>query len=1017
MGRKNFIMIMMVALVTMLLMIMPVSAESVVVGRDISPGATIFIGEENLSITSAMNGYSTLGYWSPGSDLTGTSPSYTIPVASRLNSFAVTSVDFSGRTGNWYQIADDNTRKDLAFRVADPSVSLSILKSDGTNVNDKTVTAGTELTFQIDTNVILDNKRGDLTSNMISPVVSGFTATISSPISRTVTFTKIVSGTDPITYKWDFGDGSPVETTTSSSISHLYSDNGVYTVKLAANNTANGKSDQIKSSISGNITVFSSGTDKATVGTIINGACPVFSASETGLDVTLTDNSGSTSRTWVFGDGSHPSSINPVTHTYNVIAGSYNLTLTTSSPACSEFAPVDVTRVSYSVTAPSIISGSFVAPSPVAGIDTTKGYMNIVVKTESGGAYDRLVTSLTGMTTASLKHQYINKNPFVWNAVWNTGAKDNSDQRMYPSGVYTAYVESNLNNMKENYKNGGAYYTGKTVSMVSKVIIGSDTLKVTINKDSVVRGNDFSVTVIGQSGTSYNLFIKGVSNTITTAPKFIPYQEGVSVNSNTEATISTDTSGSRIIGFTTSSETKDQKYTIRVESTDKKKSDEVTISVVKGGMTLVAAGDQSYYIGEEVKLSGTNTETETTYFFIVGPNLDSNGASIEEPRTSVDKDFPDNYVSTDVDNGDTFTYTWATSGVDLDSGTYTIYGVSKPVDKTELQNAAYATVSVIIKKPYVSATSKGTVAKGDKILITGVAEGNPSQGVMVWIFGKNYAKQYTQTIESDGTYEYEIPGAETNTMSSGQYFVVVQHPMQNGVFDIVVNGDYIKNMVLNEGTDIFKLYGSGSLQGSDAAEALVQAISDPNIDDTYTKLTIFVQEPIISINTIGDKHIGDKFTIIGKTNLAVDDEILMEVYSSSFKPTQKTQSGEFSGATGTVKVLKSESGMNEFKFDIDASTFKVDEYLVMAQAIVQDTTGTALFNVIEGASVPVVTATPVSVVTPVVTSPPVVTAIPTVPPTVIPTTEIPTTTSAPGFGAVFALIGLGAVGFIVVRRE
>ena len=45
--------------------------------------------------------------------------------------------------------------------------------------------------------------------------------------------------------------------------------------------------------------------------------------------------------------------------------------------------------------------------------------------------------------------------------------------------------------------------------------------------------------------------------------------------------------------------------------------------------------------------------------------------------------------------------------------------------------------------------------------------------------------------------------------------------------------------------------------------------------------------------------------VVGKSK--VDDEVLVQVYSSSFKPTQKSQSGEFSGATGTVKVVKGDS--------------------------------------------------------------------------------------------------------------
>jgi PGF-CTERM protein len=347
----------------------------------------------------------------------------------------------------------------------------------------------------------------------------------------------------------------------------------------------------------------------------------------------------------------------------------------------------------------------------------------------------------------------------------------------------------------------------------------------------------------------------------------------------------------------------------------------------------------------------------------------------------------------------------------MDAGTYTIYAVSEPVDKNHLSDVVYATTSIVIKKPFVSAhASQGNVAKGDKAYIEGRAEGAPN-GIAIWIMGKNFAERYTQSVDSDGTFKYEISGATTGSLSSGQYFIVVQHPMQNGEFDIDVEGQYVHNYELGGDTEIFKIYGSGSLQGSDAAEALIQAINDPNIDDTYTKLNILIEEAIIAIDSIGGKNVGDKFTVTGKTNLAVDDEILVEIYSSSFKPTQKSQSGEFSGVTQNVKVVKADSGLNKFSLDVDASIFKADEYIVIAEGIVVDATGTTLFNVREYVATPTPTV--------VVTAPTaVITAPPTVPPTEVPTEVVPTeTTKSPGFGAILALAGLIGVGFMVVRRR
>ncbi len=290
---------------------------------------------------------------------------------------------------------------------------------------------------------------------------------------------------------------------------------------------------------------------------------------------------------------------------------------------------------------------------------------------------------------------------------------------------------------------------------------------------------------------------------------------------------------------------------------------------------------------------------------------------LTDPRSPVVDGLASSFTIADVQDDNTWEYKWQTANLNIDAGTYTVYAVATPNNRDNLGNTQYATVSLIIRKPFISAVaSQSTVAAGDKFYIRGTAEGNPSTGIAIWILGKNYVLYTTESVNSDSTFEYEVTDGTTANMAAGQYFVVAQHPMYNDRLDVYPKGDYVVGPYPIAGQEniIFKLMGAGSLQGSDAAEALVTALNNPSVDDTYTKLQFLIEAPVIRINPIGEKMVGDKFTLSGTTNLAVDDELLVEVVSSSFAPTTKTQSGEFSGATGTVKVAKGTDGFNTWEF-------------------------------------------------------------------------------------------------------
>jgi hypothetical protein len=395
-------------------------------------------------------------------------------------------------------------------------------------------------------------------------------------------------------------------------------------------------------------------------------------------------------------------------------------------------------------------------------------------------------------------------------------------------------------------------------------------------------------------------------------------------------------------------------YTAYVFDVDKKVSDQLLFSVYKGAVTIVAGGNQSYYLGEKVKFSGTCTAGDSVYLSIAFPDPHTQTRRLDQISLETLDNDPNTFVKIDVKSDYTWEYEWDTSKITnlMNAGTYTVFACEGPFIRNNLENKAYATVSIILKKPFLSATaSHSVVAQGDVIYITGTAEGEPKQGVQIWIFGEDNCLIKTRQVNVDSSFSLGITGSETKKMDAGQYFVIVQHPMMNNEFDVYLDADK-QNVLSNypkKGTELFSIVGQKRKTGAEAALELINAISNPNIDDTYTKLQFLVEKPVIAIDIIGDMHFGAKFTITAQTNLAVDDEVLFQVYSSMFeaKLYQKMPPGEFSGISGTVKVLRGDSGLNKLEFYVDASTFSPGKYIVIANAVSQDANARILFNIKE----------------------------------------------------------------------
>lgn len=173
-----------------------------------------------------------------------------------------------------------------------------------------------------------------------------------------------------VSYQWDFGDGSPLETTANAT--HTYATPGTYTAKLTVKDVANAtgtKTQLITVNPPANVPPVADAQ-----GTNTSGKEPlVVSFVGSGS----TDSDGNVvSHLWDFGDGSPTSAVADTSHTY-VAAGDYIATLTVTDDDGAE--NTDTVAVHVDANQP---------PTAQAGADTFTGKIPLTVAFNSTGSSD-----------------------------------------------------------------------------------------------------------------------------------------------------------------------------------------------------------------------------------------------------------------------------------------------------------------------------------------------------------------------------------------------------------------------------------------------------------------------------------------------------------------------------------------------------------------------------------------------------------------------------------------------------
>jgi hypothetical protein len=161
------------------------------------------------------------------------------------------------------------------------------------------------------------------------------------------------------------------------------------------------------------------------------------------------------------------------------------------------------------------------------------------------------------------------------------------------------------------------------------------------------------------------------------------------------------------------------------------------------------------------------------------------------------------------------------------------------------------------------AVSPSTITPGDSLLISGTTSGNPISGVTIWIFCKNYANIVTVQPDSTGEFNYQFDSGSMAAYDIATYhssanhigvcYIVAQHPMQNNQFDIYLKSSTVGAVGYGEvynrlldapvkiddtnifDTNIFKVFGAGSIVGGDAEWYLTESLKDSSVDDNYAE--------------------------------------------------------------------------------------------------------------------------------------------------------------------------------------
>jgi len=209
-----------------------------------------------------------------------------------------------------------------------------------------------------------------------------------------------------------------------------------------------------------------------------------------------------------------------------------------------------------------------------------------------------------------------------------------------------------------------------------------------------------------------------------------------------------------------------------------------------------ASGSTQSYLGNTVKLSGYSYSSSTVYLFLTGPNLPANGVALDNIYRGTDQG---GFTSVSVDDNNHWEYDWGTNG-GLDAGTYTVWVVDSPTDRSHLGTTEYSTISVSLGNPSISVVTPAVPGSLDLRSVPGnvsvTVNGNYKGSTPISVSGLDPGK-YTITFSR---FDYE-PFSTSATVESGAVTEVTA-TLQPKTGTLIINTTPAGAQILLDGASI-----------------------------------------------------------------------------------------------------------------------------------------------------------------------------------------------------------------------